>query len=93
MEHLERIVDSGFYTLLLQAGSHYVDAATRQRVLEAQRAGATEIRISDARPCTSCSCEHSATIPLDEVLGFIAHDIPAEPAARRGNVIPLRAQA
>lgn len=85
-------MDATFYTLLLQAGSFYVDADTRERVLRAQRLGASEVSISPARRCAACRCDHATTIDLRDVLGFIAHD-SARDSAPHGNVVPLRVLA
>jgi hypothetical protein len=87
------VVDALFYTLLLRAGSFYVDAETRDRVLRAQRLGAVELRITPARTHETCTCDRAVVISLDEVLCFIAHDRALELPDVHRTVVPLRAFA
>ena len=87
------IVEAEFYTLLLRAGSYYIDAPSRERVLRAQRLGARNVHISPAASCSACDCRQTVVIRLPDVLGFIAHEAPCESTGVADKVIPLRALA
>lgn len=84
-------VEAEFYTVLLRAGSYYIDAAMRDVLLRAQQAGAARVRIKSVTACAACSCDHSETIALADVLGFVAHDSAGPPGSRNSNVVRLRA--
>lgn len=85
-----RAVLAEHYTLLLKDASYFVDAATRDRVLDARRLGVLNVSFRPAIDYGSCECHRTVTIASRDVLGFIAHDQGSGELAG-GNVVPLRA--
>lgn len=78
------------YTLLLKNASYFVDAVTRDRVLEARRLGGLNVSFQPAVGHETCACRCTVTISPSDVLGFIAHDQDNGDLAG-SNVVPLRA--
>jgi hypothetical protein len=83
---------SPMFTILLNDGSYYIDAATRDQLLLACSAGADSVRISVANQF-DCSSAHSAVVRPAEIVAFISHSELSIPIARESNVIPIGLRA